>query len=292
MNPNGIQQWYQHGKLHRTDGPANMTAGGNQYWHINGKETKPVIPILIAAGARPPWHVQPEVVTKLSEPEIKKNIMRWLTRTARTGGNADAAINALKKIGVRWPELKSIAADIEASKQITEDDDTLPTVWRSDGYKAWYHNHKLHREDGPALIDIDGTRNWYKNGERHREDGPARIFQDGEQMWYQNGQKHRTDGPAVIRPDGSQEWYYDGQEKKPIIPIMLGAGATRTPPRRRQPRVVAKLSEPEIKKNIMRWLTRTARAGGDVDTAINALREIGVKWPELETFTSDTGVPK
>ena len=70
-----------------------------------------MIPILLAAGATTPWHAQPEVVAKLSTPEQKKNIMRWLTRTARAGGNVDTAIDALRTIGIDWSELTAFSGN-------------------------------------------------------------------------------------------------------------------------------------------------------------------------------------
>jgi (2Fe-2S) ferredoxin len=55
-----------------------------------------------------------------------------------------------------------------------------------DGRQCWYMNGKLHREDGPAVIDPYGTQVWLLNGKRHREDGPAVIYTDGSQYWYMN----------------------------------------------------------------------------------------------------------
>ena len=59
----------------------------------------------------------------------------------------------------------------------------------SDGYKAWYLNGELHREDGPAVEGSDGYKAWYLNGKRHREDGPAVDCSDGDKAWYLNGKK-------------------------------------------------------------------------------------------------------
>ena len=50
-----------------------------------------------------------------------------------------------------------------------------------------YKNNKLHREDGPAVIDSDGYKAWYKNGLCHRDDGPAVIRDDGSKAWCKNG---------------------------------------------------------------------------------------------------------
>jgi len=32
-----VTEWYQNGKLHRTDGPAVVYADGDKFWHQNGK---------------------------------------------------------------------------------------------------------------------------------------------------------------------------------------------------------------------------------------------------------------
>ena len=56
-----------------------------------------------------------------------------------------------------------------------------------DGSQFWLLNRIIHREDGPAIIDLDGAQFWYLNGEHHREDGPAVIYPDGSQYWYLNG---------------------------------------------------------------------------------------------------------
>ena len=59
-------------------------------------------------------------------------------------------------------------------------------VWTC-GFKYWYVNGKLHREDGPAEAWTDGSKLWYLNGKRHREDGPAVEYADGTKYWYLNG---------------------------------------------------------------------------------------------------------
>ena len=54
------------------------------------------------------------------------------------------------------------------------------------GTKRWYHNGKLHREDGPALDADDGAKYWFQHGKLHRLDGPAVECSDI-RLWYQNG---------------------------------------------------------------------------------------------------------
>lgn len=35
------------------------------------------------------------------------------------------------------------------------------------GYKSWFLNGKLHREDGPAIIWSDGLHEWWLNGSEY-----------------------------------------------------------------------------------------------------------------------------
>jgi hypothetical protein len=39
----------------------------------------------------------------------------------------------------------------------------------NNGYKYWYLNGKLHREDGPAIEYADGDKYWYLNGKEYTE---------------------------------------------------------------------------------------------------------------------------
>ena len=75
-----------------------------------------------------------------------------------------------------------------------------------------YKNSKgeLHREDGPAIIDVNGNQSWYRNGLLHRLWLPAYINVDGSLYeYYFYGKLHRTDGPArkVFNED---EWWLNG----------------------------------------------------------------------------------
>ncbi len=36
--PDGCQEWYKDGKVHREDGPAVIETDGYQYWYLNGRE--------------------------------------------------------------------------------------------------------------------------------------------------------------------------------------------------------------------------------------------------------------
>jgi len=85
-----------------------------------------------------------------------------------------------------------------------------PAIIQADGSQYWHVDGKKHREGGPAIVLANGSRLWYRDGELHRTDGPAVIWADGSRLWYRDGELHRTDGPAVIWADGSREWRVNG----------------------------------------------------------------------------------
>ena len=62
------------------------------------------------------------------------------------------------------------------------------------GFKFWYLNDLLHREDGPAVEYPSGLKCWYLNGNLHREDGPALEHADGLKVWYLNGIRYTEEG--------------------------------------------------------------------------------------------------
>ena len=72
--------------------------------------------------------------------------------------------------------------------------------------ETWIIKHK---------IDEDGNQFWYKNGKLHREDGPTIINPDGNQLWIQNDELHRADGPAIINADGSEAYFINGIQFDP-----------------------------------------------------------------------------
>ena len=96
---------------------------------------------------------------------------------------------------------------------------------RPDGSKAWLCNGKIHREDGPALINSQGEQ-WFFHGQRHRENGPAVTLKDGTEKWYRNGEKHREDGPAIINANGNKKWYQRNKLHREDGPAVIKADGT------------------------------------------------------------------
>lgn len=98
------------------------------------------------------------------------------------------------------------------------------TTWRPEGFEEWWNNGKLHREDGPAVVNQSGNF-WYFDGILHRRDGPAIELNDGEKKWYFKGNLNRLDGPAWIWPNGDSYWFLDNQmhrEDGPAIECVDG----------------------------------------------------------------------
>lgn len=69
-------------------------------------------------------------------------------------------------------------------------------------------NRKLHREDGPAMIQ-NNSEYWYYHGERHRDNGPAMIIHNYGCEYWVHGKKHREDGPAEVY-NHMKKWYFLG----------------------------------------------------------------------------------
>lgn len=68
----------------------------------------------------------------------------------------------------------------------------LPAIIRKCGMKEWYYYGKLHRVDGPAIVN-GFRKEWYIDGKRERneytKDGkpkPALITHDGTCYWYED----------------------------------------------------------------------------------------------------------
>lgn len=99
-----------------------------------------------------------------------------------------------------------------------------------------FKHNILHREDGPAQIEIDpnGTRRewWIKDGDYHRDDDePAFILYNYDglikiEKWIHHGKCHRDLGPAYIyrRTDGSVyniQYMINGQNHRDGNPAVI-----------------------------------------------------------------------
>jgi len=55
------------------------------------------------------------------------------------------------------------------------------------GSTVYTKGNKIHREDGPAIIDFDGGKTWMIEGTRHRIGGPAITETDGTKEYWVRG---------------------------------------------------------------------------------------------------------
>lgn len=102
----------------------------------------------------------------------------------------------------------------EKYEQVLEaDQEPVMTVNKSGEFfqKEWRLNGKLHRLDGPAVVQSDGSEFWFHNGSLHRLDGPAVVQSDGTTAWKRHGKFHRLDGPAIEWANGSMTWIINGK---------------------------------------------------------------------------------
>jgi hypothetical protein len=70
-----------------------------------------------------------------------------------------------------------------------------------DGNIFWYNKkEELHREgDLPAVEKNNGYKAWYINGKLHRDNGPAIQYPNGEEYWYKNGFKYISIDKEKVR---------------------------------------------------------------------------------------------
>ncbi len=102
-----------------------------------------------------------------------------------------------------------------------------PAMIEPNGAQRWYQHGELHRDGGPAWIWLDGTQVWCQHGQPHRDDGPAWTSRDGKQEWYQYGRLHRDGGPAWVLPNSEQRWFQHGQLHRDDGPAAIKADGTQ-----------------------------------------------------------------
>lgn len=183
----GIRQWHLHGKLHRVDGPASISADRHEQW----------------------W-LQHGVIHREDGPAVEyaDGSKEWYQhgKRHREDGPAIEHVSGIKE----WYFQGKLHRE------------GRPAVLRRDGREEWWLHGTLHRDDGPSITTADGGRQWHQRGELHREDGPAVFLPDsGEQGWYHQGKRHRDDGPAVERPDGYKAWYCNGARHREDGPARI-----------------------------------------------------------------------
>lgn len=150
--PDGEEQWFVNGQLHRDDGPAITKPDGSKYWVIENKYHRTDGPAMHLASGHKEWWVNG-----------KKH---------RIDGPAIECVNGHKQWFINGKECSSNDIEvIKMNKQLLHNTQ-VPSI-SNEEYEAWYSDGKLHRLDGPALTFKLGKKEWWVNGQRHREDGPA-----------------------------------------------------------------------------------------------------------------------
>jgi hypothetical protein len=125
-----------------------------------------------------------------------------------------------------------VSADANSTNSVADPKPSDVVVTEPNGDVKYYSNGVLHRDDGPAEIEVytgyDGDErhcSWYRHGVRHRDDGPAVVggrTANGDYEWWRDGVRHRDDGPAIIKlfesegggPGPTYEWWRNGVLQK------------------------------------------------------------------------------
>ena len=92
--------------------------------------------------------------------------------------------------------------------KIIDDTESICTV-NNYGTKIWINKDgKIHREGNqPAIEYVDGYKAWYINGELHRDNDEPAAEDHGYKAWFKNGSRHRVKGAAIEYPNGTKSWY-------------------------------------------------------------------------------------
>jgi len=107
-----------------------------------------------------------------------------------------------------------------------------PAIEWVNGSKTWYKEGKIHRIDGPAMIDFTAnlwwySRSWWEEGRLHRLDRPAVEHNNGAKFWFYEGKLHKLDGPAIESSDGSKEWYKEDKRHRLDGPAVEYSGGSK-----------------------------------------------------------------
>ena len=191
--PGQYRAFYQHGKLHKEDGPAVEYADGKkEYWVLG----QPLSPEEFEA------YQQTKATKEVKAAYRTPKAARWNSSTQKLAEdfihslpqNTDLIIEQ----GLSWSG-STFKTIFDGKAQDFLKTSSLKLAWEVE-------------EDSTPVTDSGGTTYWYNSaGELHRTDGPAVEYADGSKAWYVDGKRHRTDGPAIELADGSKEWYVDGR---------------------------------------------------------------------------------
>lgn len=194
----GIQEYWQHGALHRADGPAVIQPNKDNQYYLEGQRLSKLEHSARTTGrmyVRVKLREGDEGVIAFKNPE--EYIDAWFQ-------DDEGRFWIEVEREVYSPESES-GTHMETEQFMVHSEHEPALIW-PDGSIEWLYEGKAHREDGPAVEDENGWQYWYKHGQLHRDgDQPAlitNIVDNGELVfhheWYKDGQRHRENGPAEI----------------------------------------------------------------------------------------------
>jgi len=172
-----VLEWYDHGTLHREDGPARIDASDGIRWLRNGTLHRDGGPAQVdfRAGVGYFREGRPHRVDGPALFGGDTRSRQWWRDGERHRDGGPALIS-----GTCCPE---------------------PGVCRQ-----WWVDGRLHRVDGPAEIHADGSQLWHRHGMLHRVDGPAVLRPGQIAQWWRDGAPLRAvDEHPLVAPSAIAE---------------------------------------------------------------------------------------
>jgi hypothetical protein len=233
-----IEQWYLHGKLHRTDGPAATSfETGREEWWYEGYPHRDGGPAVTEPGTEEWWH-QGEL-HRDDGPAVSRmggRVQLWYRhgKLHRTDG---PAVNLYGLTVEHWIDGKPVEdsgyeyeVDPYGTRtwrrggRLHRDDDHPALLAANNDTAIWYRSGLKHRDHGPAVFTMSGVEWWVNGKQRDSRAIPTRFTSDHVELWAisgvperTEGYLHRTDGPALV-VNGDQYWYFNGWLHRVIHP--------------------------------------------------------------------------
>lgn len=154
--PNGRQEWYKDGLLHReNDLPAVIHADGTREWYKDGQRHRDHdLPAIIHSNGKQMWYLNGLKHRDNDGPSVvyPNGTQKWYYK------------------GLKHRPYNR------------------PAIIKTDGTQKYYYFGKLHSySDLPAVVYPDGKQLWYLNGVLHRDNLPAIIHPNNEEEFYSHG---------------------------------------------------------------------------------------------------------
>jgi hypothetical protein len=163
-----------------------------------------------------------------SQLKTLNNIDDWLKHRVMVAENKSGYLTLQyyagnEKLEIVKKDYNKIKPHEKIMEEITNGDEKI--IKYKDGSIEYQKNEKLHRVDGPAVID-DNLIMYYIEGIKHRDDGPAVTYKyknEKIEEYYKDGLLHREDGPA-IDSESVKEYYLYGVRHRDNGPAVIEKG--------------------------------------------------------------------